>query len=274
MQTICQIYGKQHINGEKMKTLSFDNLVKHLEAYLVNYHQAEFDEWHTSFSSSNLHPIKNHKKNLELFISHKILDIKPTDVYMDVACGNNNYLSTIKCRKKIAQDLKLSRAIKKMKDVDFVESDASDIPLKANSIDKISCHHSFEHFHDDTGFIKEIHRLLKPKGICCIVPLFILDKYAEITNSRTKFKKLSPNNPRLVCDTNSSLPGSRFSGNFARIYDIPTLKRRILSEIDSYRICEIFIDNKGIPDLSLTHHKKVSKFNYPYRSLIIEGGNE
>lgn len=255
-----------------MKTLSFDKLTKHLEVRLVDYRQAEFDAWYASFSSSNLHPIKEHKKNLELFISYKVLDIKPMDVYMDVACGNNNYLSAVRCRRKIAQDLKLSRRIKKMKDADFVESNASDIPLKANSIDKISCHHSFEHFYDDTGFIREVRRLLKPKGICCIVPLFISDEYAEITNSRKKFKKLRANNPRLVCNTSFSLPGSRFSGNFARIYDIPTLKQRVLSEIDSYGIHEILIDNKRIPNLSLPCHKKASKVNHPYRALVIKGG--
>lgn len=257
----------------KMKTLSFDKLAKHLEASLVNYHQAEFDAWHARLSSSNLHPIKYHKKNMELFITYKILDIKPLDVYMDVACGNNNYLSAVRCRRKIAQDLKLSRRIKKIKDAHFVESDAGDIPLEANSIDKISCHHSFEHFHEDTSFIKEVRRLLKPKGICCIVPLFISDEYIEITNSRKKFKKWSVYNPILVCNTNSSIPGSRFSGNFARIYDIPTLKQRVLSEVDSYGIYEILIDNKRIPDLSLSCHKKVSKLNYPYRALVIRRGN-
>jgi len=257
-----------------MHSLSFDELAKHLEAHLVNYRQAEFDAWYASFSSSNLHPIKEHKKNLEFFISYKVLDIKPMDVYMDVACGNNNYLSAVRCRRKIAHDLKLSRRIKKMKDADFVESDARDIPLESNSIDKISCHHSFEHFHDDTTFIKEVWRLLKPNGICCIVPLFISDGYTEITNSRKKFKKLSPHNPSLACDTRSSIPGHRFSGNFARIYDIPTLKQRVLSEIDSYRICEILIENKRIPNLSLPCHKKVSKLNYPYRALVIRRENE
>ncbi|MDQ3052204.1 MAG: hypothetical protein M3Q95_15105, partial [Bacteroidota bacterium] len=53
-----------------------------------------------------------HKKMLELYVSFHLLDVQPTDVYMDAAGGQYSYASRIHCSKKIIQDIRLSDKLK------------------------------------------------------------------------------------------------------------------------------------------------------------------
>jgi hypothetical protein len=148
-------------------------------------------------------------------------------------------------------------------EVDYVEGDAGAIPLPDGSVDRISAHHFFEHFQgdSDTGFIREVQRLLAPEGRCCIVPLFVAKRYVEITNqvsSRYRFDSRS----RRVVDPTATIPGSGYSGHYARIYDVPALQRRILDAIDPSRfelgIYQLTMEGRPLPDMSLECHRAVT----------------
>ena len=88
-----------------------------------------------------------HKKLIELFATHTLLDPQTDDVFMDAAGGGNTYLVNLSCSKRYLQDLSISQELRSHlgNGIEYVESDAGDIPLPASSIDKVSCHHSFEH---------------------------------------------------------------------------------------------------------------------------------
>ncbi|MDY7232814.1 class I SAM-dependent methyltransferase [Hyalangium rubrum] len=62
---------------------------------------------------------------------------------------------------------------------DRIGGSAAALPLEDRSVDAMTLHCSFEHFEGeaDTGFIREVGRVLRPGGRVCIVPLY-LGQYA------------------------------------------------------------------------------------------------
>lgn len=218
-----------------------------------------------------------HKKLIEFYISYVSLNPTPNDVFMDAAGGIYTYINSLNCRTRILQDIKLSDDLRKRlgQGIEYLESNASNINLPDESVDKISCHHSFEHFQGtaDIQFIKEIQRLLKIGGKCCIVPVFIADKYIELTDLVDFSKKTDPHS-KLIIDPTATLPGGISCGNYARMYDLRAFQKRIINSIDSKRyravISEFRIGNESVPDFELTCHRGVARINRPYRALFIE----
>ncbi len=64
---------------------------------------------------------------------------------------------------------------------DRIGGSAAELPLDNGSVDAMTLHCSFEHFEGDadTGFIREVGRVLRPGGRVCLVPLY-LGEYAFI----------------------------------------------------------------------------------------------
>jgi SAM-dependent methyltransferase len=64
-----------------------------------------------------------------------------------------------------------------------IGSNADDIPLQDGSVDFMCLHCTFEHFERqaDTGFIREVARLLRPGGRVVILPLYLNRNYCNIT---------------------------------------------------------------------------------------------
>ncbi len=218
-----------------------------------------------------------HRKLVEFFTSFTVLEIRAEDVVMDAAGGYDTYLTQVDCRTRYLQDIRISRELKARlgRGVEYVEGDAGEIPLRSESVDKVSCHHSFEHFQgdSDTSFVTEIQRLLKPQGRCCIVPIFVADHYLEVTNEVSLDRKFDPRSS-LIVDPTAALPGGDQSGHYARVYDLRALQERVLAHIDSTRftsrLLELRLDGAPVPDLSLKCHKRVSAINRPMRALVIE----
>lgn len=218
-----------------------------------------------------------HKKIIELYSSWAFLEILNKDVYMDVGGGEYTYINSINAHRKILQDIRISKKLmlRMSTGIEFLECSAGDIKIQNHCVDKISCHHAFEHFQGDTDilFIKEVQRILQLNGICVIVPFFIGDKYIECSD-RSDFNKFNDQSAKHLVDITATLPGGEFSGSFARIYNPEAFKRRILNNIELERfnvqIVTILIDNHLVPDMQLTCHKKSSKINFPYRCLIIK----
>jgi SAM-dependent methyltransferase len=229
-----------------------------------------YPEWQQYFSDIR------YKKLLEFFITFTFLQIAPTDVFMDAAGAITSYIRNVECEKKYMQDIRISQGVKIQMglDIDFIESDAGAIPLPDASVDKISCHHSFEHFQGncDTMFIMEVQRLLRPGGRCCIVPIFILDRYAEVTDIVTLARKFDRKSTRVI-DPSAVLPGGRACAHYARIYDVDAFQKRVLDVIDRSRFAvvlqEITMEGSPIPDLNLECHRKIAKLEQPYRAMTI-----
>jgi hypothetical protein len=90
-----------------------------------------------------------YKKLLQRHGTWRLLEISEKDTYPDLAGGCYTYAGRLKARRQLLNDgyVKLVlRAQLVMRCVELVESPADLLPIPDESADKISCHHSFEHF--------------------------------------------------------------------------------------------------------------------------------
>jgi ubiquinone/menaquinone biosynthesis C-methylase UbiE len=217
-----------------------------------------------------------HKKGLEFFFSYKILEININDVVMDAAGGKSRYLNAVQ-KNTSASNLYLTdhiyQGVTELDDgVKVVGGDISSIHIEDQSIDKIACHHAFEHFQEnkDVDFIREAYRILKLNGMLVIIPLFVADRYIEcwnIENSNKRFDKKS----EVVIDKTASIPGGNNDGHFARFYSVESLIFRIIKPAEKIgfdcQIIECEMDNSSLPDMNLNFG---SKLNEPLRALKLK----
>ena len=214
-----------------------------------------------------------HKKKLELFISHSLLNIDADTVLLDAAGGGYSYAGQASLKRGYLQDLEIRPAVRKRvgPHVGYLESDVGAIPLPDASVDAICCHHAFEHFQGgaDIAFLQEVQRLLSPRGAAVIVPLFICRSAVEITNLETFDNWTLPEAQRLF-DPVATLPGTK-SGNFARVYDPDLFRQRVLGAIDpagfQVEIVEVTREGEPVPNPAHYLPGDVSNFNFPYRAL-------
>ena len=215
-----------------------------------------------------------HKKGLEFFFSAELLDLNEKDVVLDAAGGRSRYLHALKGNGHNG-DLYLTdhlySGLSKKDGIQVVGGDISKLDLHDCSIDKISCHHAFEHFQEDKDmlFIKEIERLLAPGGRAVITPLFVGEKYIECWN--VNHEKKFDEDAILLIDKSASIPGADDDGHFARIYDIQSLKSRIFKTAEScglaYSVVEMRIDGNRMPDMTKNFG---SNLNFPLRALVLD----
>jgi SAM-dependent methyltransferase len=230
-----------------------------------------FPDWNRSFRN----PF--YKKLLELHASWRILQTKEEDTYLDLAGGMYTYVGRINAHRRLLNDRYVSPLLKtamRGSGVEFIESPAERMPLSDMSVDKISCHHSFEHFQGDADSqaIREIQRVLRPGGKACIVPLFVAHAYFEIVD--LPWTRKSDAQARRVLDPTSPFPGGMFSGGFARVYDLDSLQGRVLRAIDSnkFKISLFQFESHGalLPDPKLACHRTDPVIDFPFRAFVIE----
>ena len=101
--------------------------------------------------------------------------------------GHSDYLKAVQANyntKKLYLTDHIFSGVREENGVHIVGGDISSIDLPNSSIDRVACHHVFEHFQEDKDwlFIKEAFRLLKNGGVLLIIPIFIANKYVECWN--------------------------------------------------------------------------------------------
>jgi len=132
-----------------------------------------YKKWVKSFFSDyrQIHKHILRKKLIELYTTYVLLDIRKDNEYLDAAGGRFTYADKIDCQRSFLQDIRVPKDMITTigNKVKLISSSAARIPLNSQSIDSISCHHSFDHFQGDTDilFIKEVQRLLKRGGEMC-----------------------------------------------------------------------------------------------------------
>lgn len=259
---------------------ALENL-KGISTKIMRLESAEQEQWVREFVPNweELFGDIRHKKLLEFFITHTLLQPDSSHVFMDAAGGVDSYLPRLSCHRRILQDIHLVGSVRDKlgKDVEFLECDCGSLPLPNDSVDRISCHHSFEHFRGDVDmrFICEAQRLLRPGGRLCIVPIFIANVYAEITDALT-FDLHTDSKAKYVIDPTAAIPGGAHCGNYAKVYDPETFAGRIVDKVDLSRftlsVLDIRMDGEIVPDLGLDCHHHVTGVNRPYRALLLERG--
>ncbi len=171
-------------------------------------------------------------KLLEYYISYRWLEFDSRDTYIDIAAQDCPFAFFIRdqfnCR-VFRQDLYY---LQKGISGEDIGGDASKIPLPRNSVSKISLHNSLEHFEDnsDIKFFREAQRLLRPGGKLLVVPLFIGDEYSIETDAGWVDEQ---GVKHLWCK------GARF----ARIYDLPQFKSRILKNSKKLKLQVYHLQN-------------------------------
>ena len=112
----------------------------------------------------------NPSEKIKLQICKKELAINRSDVVIDLGCGIGRYSSELAkfAGKVIGMDLsldsiRLAKQLFRLKNCDFICCDATHIPVKDSSIDKVSSVDVLEHIQDDNAVLDEIDRVLKPR---------------------------------------------------------------------------------------------------------------
>ena len=207
------------------------------EGVEVERHEIDYDafaEWEKQTYGKdypNYYKDLHQKKCLEHYLSFELLELEGPEVLMDVASAISKMPDLAKkhydIKKVYRQDL-LNEA---GGHGEWVGSNAAEIPLLAESIDVMTLHNSFEHFEDeaDIGFMKEAHRLLRPGGKVCIIPLFLARMHYIGTSTAEMLRESRiPNFDKgveLICNTRSK---EHEYPIFSRHYDASALVRRIL----------------------------------------------
>ncbi|MFQ5835297.1 MAG: methyltransferase domain-containing protein [bacterium] len=205
-----------------------------------------------------------HQKALEYYVSYQLLEPQDEDVFMDVGVEKSSYYRILSCREIYLQDMIYPPGLKRLDGRIFrLGGDAASLPLPKESVNKISLHHTFEHFEGgkDRQFIKQSCRILKPGGKMCIIPLLLCDEYTEVHRFP---RKAFDSQARRVID-----PTTTLATPFARLYDIETLQTRILAELPEgveHTLYEITVDDEDTPDMSKNLGVKI---NRPMRCLLI-----
>ncbi len=165
------------------------------------------------------------EKALEHYLAAKVLGLSVTDVYIDVASSYSPvaeiYHRLFGC-KTYRQDMIFPKGLKD----DLIGGDACDMPIQDGFATKIALHCSFEHFEQDSDirFIREANRVLKEGGKLCILPLYVSDEYAILTDPASLPKKgiNFDSDAKLYCIRN-------WGERHARYYDPSHLVSRIIN---------------------------------------------
>src|SRR5205823_6308092 len=102
---------------------------------------------------------------------HNILSILgESQIVVDLGCGEGSFNYASYGCKIIGVDINLRNKVlrKERNGIQYVESDATHIPLRTGSIDAVICNNAFEHFISYEETLAEINRILNRTGLIWI----------------------------------------------------------------------------------------------------------
>lgn len=267
--------GYNRVLDRKVQSLDTAELGDGVEHAFLDLGSDEFRQWLEEGGLSQRGRDFVAKKALEFFFSARILDPAPGDSLLDAAGGRSGYLEAVRaiygCRELFLHDHIYADGTGLENGIKLVGGDASSIPLGDGSVTRISCHHAFEHFQDDTDvrFVEEVARLLGPGGRACLIPLFLSRHYTECWN--VPGGRSFDERATLLFDATATLPGGDEDGHFCRIYDLRALEDRVLDTARggglNVRIVTCRLDGRDLPDGTVTAG---SRLNRPLRALVLE----
>jgi SAM-dependent methyltransferase len=254
-------YYKFKFNSRVQTSLSFpvEMLVDQLSnepVLLLDYHVPPED--FQNFIESCDYPSNYHggrglifiEKCIEHYLSLELLEIQKSDIYIDIASGKSPFPEfirrTIGC-KVFRSDLSYPLGIYESY---RIGGDSTRIPLPNCSVTKASLHCSFEHFEGDADItlIKELHRLLVPGGLVCIIPFYLHNEFSIATDPFV-------NGERVIFNPGAKVVYLRNYGQrHGRFYDIKNLKKRILDNLGTFSPRFYRIQNLGSIDKKLWCH--------------------
>ncbi len=226
--------------GDSVTLLNFQE-----EAYLKWFHQVNYcknyPKYCQEFSGNKI----LHTKALQHYIAIQLLDIKKDDIYMDIASSNSVCPDIIKhyySKNIYRQDIRYEQGLHKNR----IGSNAEDIPMPDDSINKMALHCSFEHFENnsDINFIQEAYRLLKMNGKLVITPLYLSETAHILTSPSIWENKYGLNGfPKFTKDYPIVIK-EEISQRQEKVFSVDSLIREIIKPFEALFEFQIFhIDN-------------------------------
>lgn len=125
------------------------------------------------------------EKSLEHFVAADLLALNASDTYIDIASEQSpvpEVYASLFDVDAYRQDLGYAAGLHGR----TIGSDAADMPIPDGFASKLGLHCSFEHFEGDSDirFIREADRVLRRGGAACILPLYMAESYAIMTDPR------------------------------------------------------------------------------------------
>lgn len=160
--------------------------------YPVNALRIVPEEYHEYFSKANYtgkypkyYDFNIREKSLEHFLAAKLLELNPQDVYIDIASEGSpvpEIYNRLYGVKSYRQDLAYRAGLHG----DTIGGNAANMPVPDGFASKMALHCSLEHFEgsSDTQFFQEAKRVLRSKGKICVVPFYIFEEYAIVTDPK------------------------------------------------------------------------------------------
>jgi SAM-dependent methyltransferase len=175
-------------------------------------------------SYADYYPGNRMEKALEHYVASRLLSLSSGQRYLDVASEGSAapfIYEALYGVESWRQDLAYPSGLHGR----TIGSDAGDMPLPAEFVDRIGLHCSFEHFEGDADlrFVSEAERVLRPGGALCIVPLYFAEPYSVMTDPAVAAAQQVPfEADALVCCV------SGYGNRHGRFYDVEHLLDRVL----------------------------------------------
>lgn len=169
-------------------------------------------------------------------MAFRLLEIKSTDVFVDIASENSpvpEIFSRLSGCKNWRQDPMYPPGISG----DRIGGNACEMPVPKHFATKMTLTCSLEHFEgmEDQKLFFELSRVLKPGGKVCIVPLYMYITAANQTDPTLSV----PNDVQFDPDV-TVYCAQGWKNRFGRFYSVGTLVERILGPAGDSFYFEIF----------------------------------
>jgi ubiquinone/menaquinone biosynthesis C-methylase UbiE len=128
--------------------------------------------------------------------SYSLMDLREGDEVLDIGCGiGNDVINIAQSRAKITgidNDkgfIAIAREnAKQIPNINFICCEADQIPLQANSIDKIRFDRTLQHISNHDAVLTETNRLLKPGGLLIITEPDYLSWHLFLNDENFEYK--------------------------------------------------------------------------------------
>jgi glycosyltransferase involved in cell wall biosynthesis len=227
----------KHLGGVSYNAVIINNIIIGLRSlgYEVERYEIDVADYWTYFEAAaykekypDYYDFNLPEKSLEHYIAARLLDLNPNDVYIDIA-SEGSPVPEIYNRLFGCTTYRQDMAYPKGLNGNAIGGDAADMLIPDSFASKMALHCSFEHFEGDSdiGFIKEASRVLRKGGAVCIVPLYLYDKYAILTdpNISVPEKVRFEDDAIVYCDPN-------WENRHGRLYDPVHLIQRVHNNLN------------------------------------------
>lgn len=235
-EIIAKVIGQLRNLGFEVRDIEVD-----AEEYRRYFAKAGYPTRFPNYYSFNLP-----EKSLEHYMAAKLLDLRPDDVYIDIASEHSPvpqiYAEQFGCT-TYRQDLAYPAGLLG----DQIGGDAAAMPVPDGFASKMALHCSFEHFEGDADmrFIREVGRVLRSGGRVCFAPIYLFEEFVNQAGV------IAAHKTKVEFDAGATVyakPGWRH--NFARYYDPAHLAGRIRANADGLDLTVYNVTNARTIDPS------------------------